>query len=322
MINTQSYFQRLQCPQLFSASEDGGSDESMSRQEYIDWLIKSIKFSNPNFTYIPSFGLSQINPRGGYSIYDPVAKHYVYTDSPYVAITHAKTPAERLAITVKHFRWDQNPNYIGLSHEQMYQLNMTPHFDGISAISLTWERDPIGFNLIYPLEEHKDQFFRGYSERYLWNATVFISAGLYDISKNLVQQTNTVTAGRTGKLSGSLDGLTQSERRMVNDLLKQGNNVEIIPKNPNAKTFDFRINGVPTELKTIQNPNVNTGITRIQDGFAQGNPPSVIVDARGTGLTQSQAQEMINRAAGTFWNKELPGTVQVWTDSGIIIGGK
>ena len=47
----------------------------------------------------------------------------------------------------------------------------------------------------------------------------------------------------------------QAERNMVNDLVNQGKNVEIIPQNTQAKTFDFIIDGVLTELKTIQNPN-------------------------------------------------------------------
>jgi hypothetical protein len=128
--------------------------------------------------------------------------------------------------------------------------------------------------------------------------------------------------GGAGKIIGNIDGLNQAERKMVNDLLSQGKTVEIIPRNPKTQTFDFKIDGVSTELKTLQNPNINTGITRIQDGFKQNNPSSVVIDTRGTGLTPTQAQEMINRAAGTFDNKTLPGSVQVWTDQGIVIGGK
>jgi len=129
-----------------------------------------------------------------------------------------------------------------------------------------------------------------------------------------------LTKSKPGTLTGKLDGLTSAERKMVNDLLEKGNNVQIVPKNPALPTPDFRINGVPTELKTLKNPNVTTGVGRIQDGFKQ-NASTVIIDARGTGLTNAQAQEMINRAAGTYSNKQLPGNVQVWIDSGIVFGG-
>ena len=47
-----------------------------------------------------------------------------------------------------------------------------------------------------------------------------------------------------------------------------------------------------------------------------------IIDARGTNLTAVQAQEMIARAEGSYSSKTLPGLVQVWTNQGMIVGGK
>ena len=133
---------------------------------------------------------------------------------------------------------------------------------------------------------------------------------------------SSAAAPRTGVLTGNPNSLTGAERRMVNDLLTQGNNIQLVPRAATGRSFDFLVNGVSTELKTLMNPNVNTGITRIQQGFAQNNPSVVIIDARGTGLTISQANEMVMRAAGTFPNRTLPGQVQVWTDSGIFTGGR
>ena len=127
---------------------------------------------------------------------------------------------------------------------------------------------------------------------------------------------------QAGRLTGNINSLTGAERTVVNDLLAKGKNVEIIQRSTAGKSFDFRINGISTELKSLQNANVNTGITRIQEAFQQNSPASVIIDARGTGLTSAQAIEMINRAAGTFANRALPGQVQVWTDMGIILGGR
>jgi len=127
---------------------------------------------------------------------------------------------------------------------------------------------------------------------------------------------NSATKGM-GKITGSLNGLTDAEKKVVGDLTASGKNVEIIPKDPNAinKTPDFRVDGVKTELKTLQNPNTNTGMKRIQEGFGQG-AETVIIDARGSGLTSSQAKEIINRASGKFENKQLPGKVEIWTDEG------
>ena len=124
--------------------------------------------------------------------------------------------------------------------------------------------------------------------------------------------------GGGGKLTGKLDGLTQAERGMVDDLLNQGKNVEIIPKDPAAilKTPDFMINGISTELKTIANPNINTVITKIQNGFQQ-NAHRVLIDARNSGLTAQQAQEVIIRTVGSYKNK-IPGEIEIWYNGGII----
>jgi hypothetical protein len=122
-----------------------------------------------------------------------------------------------------------------------------------------------------------------------------------------------------GKLSGSLDGLTVAERTVVNDLLSQGKNVQIVSRSnvQGVATPDFVINGVKTELKTITGTSLNTPVTRIQDGFKQG-AQSVIIDARNSGLTVEQANQVLDRAAGTYANKTLPGQVEIWTNEGII----
>jgi hypothetical protein len=120
-----------------------------------------------------------------------------------------------------------------------------------------------------------------------------------------------------GKIIGSVDGLTNAEKIVINDLVSQGKTVEIIPKTTASKTPDFLVNGVRTELKTLQNPNVNTGITRIQEGFKQG-AETVIIDGRSAGLSTEQAMQIINRAKGTYSNNTLPGNVEIWTNEGNI----
>lgn len=69
-----------------------------------------------------------------------------------------------------------------------------------------------------------------------------------------------------GQLIGLLDGLTVDERLVVNDLLKQGKTVEVIPtsKVQGEKTPDFKVNGILTELKSLQNHNLNTPLKKIR----------------------------------------------------------
>lgn len=103
-------------------------------------------------------------------------------------------------------------------------------------------------------------------------------------------------------------------------MLSQGKNVEIIPRSTvqGVKTADFVIDGVKTELKTLTNPNLNSGITNIQDAFQQ-NAKNVIIDARSSGISSSQAIEIIQRAEGSYLSKTLPGKVEIWISDGTII---
>jgi len=125
-----------------------------------------------------------------------------------------------------------------------------------------------------------------------------------------------------GQLTGSLNRLTQSERRMVNDLLSKGNNVEVLQRSniQGVPMPDFRVNGVRTELKTINGTSLNTPVTRIQEGFKQ-NAETVILDARATSLTREQAYAVLDRISGIYRNN-IPGRVEIWTNHGIIIGGR
>lgn len=139
-------------------------------------------------------------------------------------------------------------------------------------------------------------------------------------SKKLVTGSGTGKGGTgsTGKLTGSLDGLTSEERAVINELLDAGNDVEIIPRSniPNSKTPDFYVNGVKTELKTLFGSSLNTPVTRIQEGFAQG-AENVIIDARKTGMTLEEATKVIERVLGIYSDK-LPGTIEIWTIEGIL----
>lgn len=124
-------------------------------------------------------------------------------------------------------------------------------------------------------------------------------------------------SSKAGKLLGSLDGLTSAERTVVSDLLSKGKKVEIIAKTTESKTPDFLVNGVKTELKSLENLNLNTAITRIQKGFKQG-AEVVIIDGRQAGLSIKDSEQVLTRAAGTYESKALPGRVEIWTIEGIV----
>jgi len=128
------------------------------------------------------------------------------------------------------------------------------------------------------------------------------------------------SAGEVGKyIDDTTDTLTKAEQQVVDDLVNQGKTVERIPVNPKIEggTPDFSVDGVKTELKTLENANTNTGMKRIQKGFSQG-AESVIIDARTSGLTKAQAEEIIARAKGKYPNGKLPGTVEIWINGQVI----
>ena len=103
---------------------------------------------------------------------------------------------------------------------------------------------------------------------------------------------------------------------MVNDLLNSGKDVEIIPRSSEQyiKTPDFYVDGVKTELKTLNGASLNTPVKRIAEGFEQG-ASTVIIDGRKTGITMQDAETVVNRAQGKLG--KLPGTVEIWTNDGI-----
>ena len=123
---------------------------------------------------------------------------------------------------------------------------------------------------------------------------------------------------QSGQLIGSLNKLTQDERAFINELVESGKTVEIIPRSNaiNDKTPDFYVDGVKTELKTLNGLSLNAPVKRVSDGFEQG-AEVVIIDARKTGLTVKQAEHIITRALGKYGGT-LPGSIEIWTMEGIV----
>ena len=97
--------------------------------------------------------------------------------------------------------------------------------------------------------------------------------------------------------------LTPAEASFVEGLRGNGVNVEVIPEGT-GRTPDFRINGVPTELKILSGvanrtpDDLSSALSsRILD--SRGQSQIILVDARGQrGMTQKAIQRGVNRAAG------------------------
>jgi hypothetical protein len=179
----------------------------------------------------------------------------------------------------------------------------------------------VGSALNYALNP-KAMFVDGYMGAFTYVTAKAAQAAAEAIKKACDGNARLQEQVQQGRLTGTTKGLTQAERAMVNDLLNQGKNVEILVRS-NAQgvpTVDFKVNGVLTELKTLGGTSLNTPVTRITEGFAQG-AETVILDARATGLTAAQADTVLSRVNGIYKNN-IPGKIEIWTNKGIIYGGK
>jgi hypothetical protein len=120
-------------------------------------------------------------------------------------------------------------------------------------------------------------------------------------AKKLIEKVRAVddaaprTGVKPGSLAGSLDGLTASERAMVQELRAQGKNIEIIPRGP-GKTPDFKIDGVPTELKTLTVAGKNTVKNAIEKASEQGE--QILIDARNVPISKAEALTQNRAGAG------------------------
>ena len=211
-------------------------------QSYFPMVLRSQKYTGGrNTAQVPRFGSNPISPYGGYSIYDPVARHYVYISDPYMAILNATSPAMRLAITVQYHGWDRDPTFAGLSYAQMYEKNMDPHYEGTLTTLEWWKYDPIGFQLMYPLETHQQMFLRGAAEAAYWQGSILIIAAATDYTRSLSQQRSMTTTGGTGKSTTRVGRwMSESEyNKMVStgkvQMSPNGNTAYVTnPADPNA----------------------------------------------------------------------------------------
>jgi len=112
-------------------------------------------------------------------------------------------------------------------------------------------------------------------------------------------------SGTKGKLDASLksfESLTIDEQKVVESLLEQGKNVQLIPEAPNVgKTPDLLVNGVKTEIKTLNGNNINTLITKVGNALKQvDGTGEIIYDISKANFSQKQMNEIISRLTGRY----------------------
>ncbi|MCL1790801.1 MAG: hypothetical protein FWG40_05500 [Peptococcaceae bacterium] len=145
-----------------------------------------------------------------------------------------------------------------------------------------------------------------------------VAAGVKPTIKN-VETTGKLSIN--GKTIDSLDGLglSQLEKKTWSDLLKTGNDVDLIPVSnvTDMKTADSFLNGVRTELKAMEGSNTNTTIKRIEQCFEKPDTYHALIDVRNGMITAEQAQGIIESAKRM---NKIPtgGNVTIWTHEGFI----
>jgi hypothetical protein len=124
-----------------------------------------------------------------------------------------------------------------------------------------------------------------------------------------------------GKHIDSLDGLglSQLEKKTWTDLLKTGNDIDLLPVSnvSGVKTSDSYLNGVKVELKAMEGSNPNTAIKRIEQCFEKPNTQHGLIDVRNGTMTPEQAQGVIESAVRM---NKIPdgGNVVIWTNGGFV----
>lgn len=105
---------------------------------------------------------------------------------------------------------------------------------------------------------------------------------------------------RGGTTSGSIDEslrpFSPQERSIATLLQSEGHTVQSVPESA-VRTPDARVDGVPTEFKSLS-PGATDATVKNQLNAAKGQARSVIIDARGSGLTAAQANQGIARFLG------------------------
>jgi RHS repeat-associated protein len=120
---------------------------------------------------------------------------------------------------------------------------------------------------------------------------------------NKVEQIASVLQETAGGPPGMISGIgtaSKAELSIAQKLAGEGKNVEIVAAQGVSRTADFVVNGIKTELKTLQGVSgvATSGTVKSAIGRGLGQSGNVIVDARGVTLTAEAAQKGAARAFG------------------------
>jgi len=132
-----------------------------------------------------------------------------------------------------------------------------------------------------------------------------ISSYLENLAKTNPSKVADILKG-TGRLDESLKAFTKlnyDEQRIVIKLITEnGKQVTLMPETPNVgKAFDFLVDGLPVELKTLNGNNINTLVGRVGDALEQlGESGYVIYDISKAGFTPEQMEEIVSRLIGRY----------------------
>lgn len=106
--------------------------------------------------------------------------------------------------------------------------------------------------------------------------------------------------GPPGAVTGAVGSASKAELTIAQKLAAEGKNVEVLAATGVGRTADFLVNGIKTELKTLEGVNgvATSGTVKSAIGRALGQSGNVIVDASSVKLTAAEAQRGAARAFG------------------------
>jgi hypothetical protein len=117
--------------------------------------------------------------------------------------------------------------------------------------------------------------------------------------KNIGKKERKPETPKRGRVDESAKPFSQEERKIADLLAGEGKEVTAVKESsvPGQRTADAVVDGKPTEFKSVADGATNTNVKNALDS-AKGQADNAIVDGRGTGLTQEEAQRGLNRFLG------------------------
>ena len=109
-----------------------------------------------------------------------------------------------------------------------------------------------------------------------------------------------VAGGPPGAITGSVGSASKAELSIAQKLAAEGKDVEVLAATGIGRTADFVVNGVKTELKTLEGVGgvATSGTVKSAIGRALGQSGNIIIDASSVKLTAAEAERGAARAFG------------------------